>query len=137
MLFWVVTSSDLQVPTSVSEKHAISIFKAVLASTYKSTRRHNPQQQYRYLHRRGKLNFHILHLLCFFYIVRDDVQFLSSLGLITFWRRISRMGIHKEAEERYSSVGEPPRKIESEFRCTNTKLLPNLVNLACRIYYQL
>jgi hypothetical protein len=54
-VFWVVTQCEFVIDTNVSEEHVASIsnpedggsmFLQKLVSTYKSTRRHNPEEQH-------------------------------------------------------------------------------------------
>jgi hypothetical protein len=67
LLLWIVTPCRLihTQATNVSEKYTLSIFRAeeTLISTFKSTRRHNSEQQHRHFNRRENLKCHKLLVL--------------------------------------------------------------------------
>jgi hypothetical protein len=102
LIFGVVTPCGL-VRTNVSEEHTASIFKAVcfsemLVSTYKSTRRYNPEDKHRHLYRRKNRTPHI-SLYSFFSSLLFPLSFL--LSFIPYFSR--EMEGRKEEAERTKS----------------------------------
>jgi hypothetical protein len=51
-----------QIPTFRRKKMGAVCFSEMLVSIYESTRRHNPEEQHRHLHRRDNLKFLIVKL---------------------------------------------------------------------------